>query len=114
MHACVRTNSHYLSPTLKETSLAITHNNIMYVHISFIYIYCQDTGSHPAANLININREIGEGAASDFSVDIDSQTKLLLLFDRTGIGFLCYSNMQANLCLFIYLFCTAESWVFDI
>lgn len=73
----------------------------MYVHISFVYIYCQDTGSHPAANLININRKIGEGAASDFSVDIDSQTKLLFLFDRTGVGLLRYSKTQTNLCLFI-------------
>lgn len=74
----------------------------MYIYISFTYIYCQDTGSHPAANLININREIGEGAASDFSVNVDSQTKLLFLFDRTGVGLLHHSNMQNNLHLFIY------------
>jgi len=74
----------------------------MYVHISFIHIYCQDSGSHPAANLININREIGEGAAGDLSADIDSQTKLLFLFDRKGDGLLCYCNTQNNLYLFIY------------
>lgn len=74
----------------------------VYIYISFTYIYCQDTGSHPAANLININREIGEGAASDFSVNVDSQTKLLFLFDRTGVGLLHHSNMQNNLHLFIY------------
>lgn len=46
----------------------------MYVHISFISVYCQDTSSHPAVNLININRETGEGADRDFSVAVDSQT----------------------------------------
>lgn len=73
----------------------------MYVHISFICIYCQDAGSRPAANLININRETGEGAAGGFSVDVDSQTELLSLFDRTGVGLLRYSAMQTNLYLFV-------------
>lgn len=73
----------------------------MYVHISFICIYCQEAGSHPAANLININRETGERAASDFSVDVDSQIELLSLFDRTGVELLHYSTMQTNLFLFV-------------
>lgn len=73
----------------------------MYVHISFISVYCQDTSSHPAANLININRETGEGADHDFSVAVDSQTKLLFLSDRTRLGLLHYSKMQNNFYLFI-------------